>query len=212
MTRDGLDFIIGMEDEPPTTHDERMREATAGERATIARLRLAGWHVTGFGQAMLEPAFRKVLRRTESDVRWFPDIAAVRNGRACFADAKTSMPGRETLNWSIEIRSYQTELRFMALYGDPLFYVFPDGGTTIAPDLAIETLMPGSSRGSGTPFLLTRRSAQGSFDELLGADCATDWGRNWRLEATNALFRLEGLIEIEWGPSTDIPPEFWREK
>lgn len=202
-------FVTGIDDPAPTTFAERMRPAALHEAAATTELRAAGWTVGQFGQAMLTKEVRDALRKTDSDLRWLPDLIATRLRHECLVDAKTTLS--QTTNHSIELRAHRAHLSMTYAYGTPVIYYFGDGSATVASDLVIECLMDGRyTRGSGTPFLLTKKDVQTSFTDVLGADATIDWGRDWRREGRQALASLNEAITVKFG--SDLPEDFWRSK
>lgn len=202
-----LDVIVAS-NEPPIPYEQRMEGAVELEDAAARRLADARWAVCQFGQAMLTPEVRRELRKTDSDLRWLPDWMAVRFPAQCLIDAKTSYS--TTDNWSIELRAHRAHLGLVAAYGSPVAYFFKDATVALATDLVIETMMDGSfTRGSGTPFLLTKKRYGVPFDALFGSAGGFPQ-QDWRAAGRFALDAFELAIDEAFG--ADLPASFWRGK
>lgn len=177
-----------------TTFDERLAFGNAVQNAITAELEARGLCIREFGQALLAPDVREVLKTTQSLLRWLPDLVGwrPRRPRLFLIDAKGTMR-RGTVNHAIELRVLLAA-RFTML---PTFYicddykalaaddVWPDGpilrtccdgcrdkaladptGRLLPSKCPEHTLRAG--RGSGTPYALVPRTACRSLDSLFG--------------------------------------------
>lgn len=97
---------------------DRMHIAKLNEDATAAKLESLKNHVQTYGQALLPPAARELLRGSPTLDKWLPDylVDTVRDG-VVLADAKFSYP--KNRNHSIEMRALLAALR----QGIPVWYV-----------------------------------------------------------------------------------------
>jgi hypothetical protein len=180
-----------------TGFDERLAFGNAVQEAIAADLAARGLAVRPFGQALLAPEVRDILRQTNSLLRWLPDLVGwrPRRPRLFLIDAKGTMR-RATTNHSIELRVLLAA-RFTML---PTFYICDDRKALAAddvwppvPDGPIERyccdgclngaladptgrLLPSkcpeharrSGRGSGTPYAIIPKTACASLESLFG--------------------------------------------
>lgn len=177
-----------------TGFDERLRFGGAVEQAITVDLESRGMCVRPFGQALLAPEVRDVLKTTQSLLRWLPDLVGWRpvRPRMFLIDAKGTMR-RATANHSIELRVLLAA-RFTML---PTFYICDDHKALAADDvwpdgpilrtccdgcrqaaLADPTgrLLPSKcpehvrrgGRGSGTPYALVPKEACRPLEALFG--------------------------------------------
>jgi hypothetical protein len=190
-----------------STFGSRLRLASATETEATERLRDAGYVVGQFGQAMLPQEVREQLRHSESDLRWLPDLIAIRGTRELLVDAKTSARS-DTPNYSIELRAHRAHLALMSAYGVPVVYYFTGGSANYAALVRIETMFDGrGTGGSGTPFLLARKAEQQAFEVIFGDGVACPTADWWRVAAQRELAGLQALIASIFGPTEG---GFWR--
>lgn len=180
-----------------TQFDERLAFGNAVQESIAVDLEARGLAVKPFGQALLAPEVREILRQTNSLLRWLPDLVGWRpvRPRMFLIDAKGTMR-RATTNHSIELRVLLAA-RFTML---PTFYICDDRRALPAddvwpptPDGPIERyccdgclthaladptgrLLPThcpeharrGGRGSGTPYALIPKTACVSLETLFG--------------------------------------------
>lgn len=99
---------------------DRLAWADAHEQAVMSELRGRGLAVDRFGQALLPPPIRNVMKGSTSLLRWLPDLACWHPTARHLAliDAKGSI-GSKTENHAIELRS----ILAARITGLPVFYV-----------------------------------------------------------------------------------------
>jgi hypothetical protein len=177
-----------------TQFEERLAFGGAVENAITVDLEARGMCIKKFGQALLAPDVRDVLKTTQSLLRWLPDLVGWRPSkpRMFLIDAKGTMR-RGTANHSVELRVLLAA-RFTML---PTFYICDDfkalAADEVWPDgpilrtccdgcrekaLADPTgrLLPSKcpeharrgGRGSGTPYALIERSHCQPMEKLFG--------------------------------------------
>lgn len=177
-----------------TGFDERLAFGDAVQDAITVDLEARGMHVKKFGQALLAPDVRDVLKTTQSLLRWLPDLVGWRpeKPRMFLIDAKGTMR-RSTANHSIELRVLLAA-RFTML---PTFYICDDFKALAADDVwpdgpILRTCCDGclekahadptgrllpskcpeharrGGRGSGTPYALIEKSHCRSLESLFG--------------------------------------------
>jgi hypothetical protein len=137
------------------------------EERVVAEFRQRGFTVDPFGQALLTDAARLALRSVKppSGLRWIADFIVWRSDVSAFlVDAKASLR-TDTQSFSIELASYETQLAFERI-NQPVIFVFADMSWNRACDLRPHRECAGSSRGSGTPFVLVWKRDQRPFDEI----------------------------------------------
>lgn len=142
------------------TFSDRIDAAEQHELAVSARLTALGWAVSRFGQGQLPSWMRDLLRRTESDIRWLPDLIAVRSPDTVrLVEAKTGNP--DTPNYAIEKASLAALYRLHVALGTPVRVVFHDFAWESADALHAnpnKRTGPPSRNGSGTPYWLFPRT------------------------------------------------------
>lgn len=174
--------------------EQRMEIGSAFELDAANELRARGLRVDPFGQALLPPDVREVLKTTDSLLRWLPDLIGWRPNkpRPFLIDAKTCL--RPTRNHAVELR-----VLLAAHFTDlPVFFICDDiralQASAVWPDGEIERTccnrcrslaladatgreLPRycpehkqrGGRGSGTPYALIRRGLCRPLHELFGA-------------------------------------------
>lgn len=148
------------------TFAQRMAAATAHECAVAERLAGAGYEVCPFGQSQIPDGVRDVLRTSDCEIRWLPDLLAVRAGRVLWIDAKGGTS--QTANYSIEVAALRCH-RKLAVAGYPVVIVWGDFRWNYAGDLIPDDLIAGtySGNGSGTPFALVKKLMARPWSELV---------------------------------------------
>jgi hypothetical protein len=140
--------------------------ADTHELAVIQKLEDARFEVVRFGQGLLSPELRELLKQTRSKIRWLPDILAVRLPLVLWVDAKTGR--RDTPNYGIETEALLGH-RALVHAGYDVVIVWPDFCWSRAAELHPDDLQPGVhiGNGSGTPFLLVRKWLAHPWSELV---------------------------------------------
>lgn len=116
-----------------------------------------GWHVQPFGQAMLQEATRKLIRKVDTPMRWMPDFLAsrIRDGKSFLLEAKWTDTEEHRSNYDIEVKSVEAMLKHGKDNGIPVYFVFPDFWVAEAREIAsIATRGTFRGNGSGKPFYL----------------------------------------------------------
>ncbi|MEU6800029.1 hypothetical protein [Streptomyces neyagawaensis] len=156
---------------------QRKAIGDAHERYVAEQLIGRGWEVDFWGQGLLSRALQCALRRTDSSIRWFPDLIAAKARELVLIDCKGGMTSQRTGRHAIERSAVQAHLQLVAWTGLPVYYVF-DGLDVWAPhDVLIAGQEgPHSVVGSGAPYFLI--SAQGArrFNDLFGAQGLPELG------------------------------------
>ncbi|MEU1930918.1 hypothetical protein ABZ516_26370 [Streptomyces sp. NPDC019826] len=149
---------------------QRKAIGDAHERYVAEQLIGRGWAVDFWGQGLLSRALQCALRRTDSSIRWFPDLIAAKAGDLVLIDCKGGMTSQRTGRHAIERSAVQAHLQLIAWTGLPVYYVF-DGLDVWAPhDVLIAGQEgPHSVVGSGAPYFLIGAQGARRFDALFGA-------------------------------------------
>lgn len=145
----------------------RMAAAELHEKRVVNELRRLGFTVEPFGQALLSKHARDALRRVDPPtlLRWLSDFIAWRDDVPPFlVEAKGTMS--ETQSFSIETLSYECALALERDFGLPVLFVFADMTCNWASHLEPHRRCLGSSRGSGTPFVLVWKTDQCALEQM----------------------------------------------
>lgn len=154
----------------------RLADAEEFEHAVADALRERGWLVEPFGQALLTPTARDILRGDpNAQHRWLPDLLAYRpaRGTRVLVDAKAS----GAPNYAIEKDALSALVEHERTALMPVYVVFSDWHVAracelweIVDDERYCRTGPYYGRGSGTPYWLIRKGAlPRTFDNTFGA-------------------------------------------
>lgn len=156
-----------------TTWDERKAVGDQHEVRTAEELAIRGWAVDFWGQGALTERVSATLRRTDSALRWAPDLIAALGSTLVLIDCKSRMApsGRHAVSRA----SLKAHRGFASLFDLPLCYVFEDL-TVLTPDEVVMLGQPGphSRLGSGGAYLLVETSAGRPFNDVFGARPTAD--------------------------------------
>lgn len=147
---------------------ERKAIGDAHELRVRGELERCGWAVAAWGQGILTESVTAALRRTDSDLRWTPDLIAVRDGIVCLIDAKARM-STHTRRHSVSRRCLEAHLRLMALVDLPIYYVFDTLGVLTPYDIKRFAVARIDTRFSGSTYLVHDRDAR-PFDSVFNGD------------------------------------------
>ncbi|WP_433615408.1 hypothetical protein ACQP2P_11490 [Dactylosporangium sp. CA-139114] len=152
-----------------TAWDRRKIIGDALEQRVADELRSRAWVVNPWGQGVFEEGIQRALRRTDSSVRWTPDLVAARGETVCFIDCKANMTGGARRRHAIERAAVRAHLQLVAWTDLPVYYVFDDLGVATPYDvLAAGRRGPTSFVGSGAPYYLISTSMDRPFDTVFG--------------------------------------------
>lgn len=168
----------------------RNAKAIQWEQKLIAVFRAKGWTAYPFGQSLLPPEARELLRHYVNDahqptlLRWMPDIIAFRcpevcgdhpaqlgthPGRVVLIDAKTC---EDRPNYAVEMSAQEAAAAWTDRLHTPTFFVFDDGGVLTPRDVAQRGRpgpAPSPGRGSGTPYFLVEKRFGVPFRDVFPA-------------------------------------------
>lgn len=154
-----------------TQWQDRMRVGEAHEQRVAVELQLRGWTVQRCGQGSFPPAIRQALARTDSALRYFPDLIAARDGELVTIDAKDRMPSTHTDRYAISTAALKAGLLFTATHAPtPLYYVFGDLNV-LTPSEVHHYSTHTRHHPSGAWFLVATRQAH-PFEEVFGTNTA----------------------------------------
>lgn len=140
---------------------DRIHHGIAHERACLERLENEGWTVQPWGQGILTDEIRNSLRDAHGTImwRWTPDLIAVRNNEIRLVDPKSDIRA-DTEFFSLEVAAWATHT-FMRVLGLPVIYVWQDFSVNWPDGIEVVRFSEGTgTRGSGTPFVLIRKTDQ----------------------------------------------------
>ncbi|MFI0242833.1 hypothetical protein [Streptomyces sp. NPDC016845] len=152
-----------------TSFQQRKDIGDAHEQCVARELGKRGWTVDEWGQGVLSPAARAALRRSNSFLRWTPDLIAARGPHLFMIDCKSRMTSRAPGRHAVEAAAVTAHLQLAAWTGMPVCYVF-DNLDVLTP---LDVLMTGgrgprSARGSGSPYHLVPVQHALDFDTVFG--------------------------------------------
>lgn len=157
-----------------STWEEREAAGTRHEVAVEHRLRAAGWLTARFGQGMMPPATVEALRKTQSPLRWTPDLVAVRGERVLLVDAKTTLKTYDRVRFHVvEAKCVRKQYELFhdqdGLLVVPVVYVFGDFTCAWLGDVnAFGVYRRGSAAGSRTPYYSIDIDLCRAFEEVFG--------------------------------------------
>ncbi|GHB85076.1 hypothetical protein GCM10010347_65050 [Streptomyces cirratus] len=128
-----------------------------------------GWSVNAWGQGVLTQPIQAALRKTDSSLRWTPDLLAARDDHLAMIDCKSSMTSRSTRRHAIERAAVRSHFHLVAWTELPIYYVF-DNLDVLTPYDALTAGQAGphSISGSGAPYLLVPVTLCRAFDSTFG--------------------------------------------
>ncbi|MFF0747319.1 hypothetical protein ACFYVL_43760 [Streptomyces sp. NPDC004111] len=152
-----------------TSFQQRKAIGDAHEQYVAEQLAERGWKVDFWGQGQLSRALQGALQKTDSSIRWFPDLIAARAKDIVLIDCKGSMTSRQTGRHAVERSAVLAHLQLVAWTQLPVYYVFDDLDAWTPHDvLTAGRQGPHSVAGSGAPYLLISTRGAGRFDDLFG--------------------------------------------
>lgn len=142
-------------------HEQRVRE----------ELERRSWNVAPYGQGVLPDPIRRALGRTESQMRWDPDLIAVQGSTAVLVEVKNTMHGEDAHTYHLSRKSLRAGLRIWVERDLPFYYVFANlGVATPAEVMQFCRLTTVSEAGS---YLAFPAGLPRPFDDVFGAPTGT---------------------------------------
>jgi hypothetical protein len=152
-----------------TSFQQRKAIGDAHERYVADQLAERGWKVDFWGRGQLSRALQCALQKTESSIRWFPDLVAAKAKDVVLIDCKGSMTSRQTGRHAVERSAVLAHLQLVAWTQLPVYYVFDDLDAWAPHDVLFTGRQgPHSVAGSGAPYLLIPARGARRFDALFG--------------------------------------------
>lgn len=152
-----------------TNWQQRKAAGDAHEQYVAEELTLRGWEVNAWGQGVLTRTVRGALGRTDSSLRWTPDLVAVRGEVVALIDCKSRMTSGSTDRHAVERAAVKAHLQLAAWTDLPVYYVFDDLGVLTPHDVLMAgRIGPHTRVGSGAPYYLIGRGLDRPFDDIFG--------------------------------------------
>ncbi|MFI1487986.1 hypothetical protein [Streptomyces sp. NPDC020747] len=149
----------------------QQRKAIGDEHEAYVSNRLTqrGWDVSQWGQGTLTGNVRRVLRSTDSSIRWMPDLIAARGDVLALIDCKSRMTSTTTNRHAVERAAVRAHLQLTAWTYLPVYYVFDNLDVLTPHDILTEGRTgPRSRAGSGSAYYLVGVGTGRSFDTVFG--------------------------------------------
>ncbi|MFC8494156.1 hypothetical protein ACFUJU_25875 [Streptomyces sp. NPDC057235] len=154
-----------------TRWQDRKHTGDMHEQRVMLALQNLGWAVQRCGQGTYAPPIREALARTDSALRYFPDLIAAREGRLVTIDAKDRMPSTHTDRYAISNATLKAGLLFTAAHAPtPLYYVFGDL-KVLTPSEVQHYAAHARQHASGAWLMVSTRQAH-AFDDVFNAPTA----------------------------------------
>lgn len=154
-----------------TQWQEREKVGEIHEQRVAAELQQRGWTVQRCGQGTFPPAIRQALARTDSALRYFPDLTAARGSELVTIDAKDRMPSTQSDRYAISTATLRAGLLFTATHAPtPLYYVFGDLNV-LTPSEVHHYNTHARPHPSGAWVLVDTRQAH-PFEDVFGTSAA----------------------------------------
>jgi Holliday junction resolvase len=151
---------------------ERKAVGDALEARVAGLLRARGWNVDQYGQGTLSGQVRDAVRRSDSALRWMPDLIAQRGDRLVTVDCKASMSA-QTRRHAIARRAVQAHALFASYFEIAVYYVFDNLGVLTPVDvLGAARPGPPGRGGSGSDYYLIGFDLDRPFDLVFGRQAA----------------------------------------
>ncbi|MDX5563746.1 hypothetical protein PYK79_10825 [Streptomyces sp. ID05-04B] len=148
---------------------QRKAVGDAHEQYVAEELTLRGWEVNAWGQGVLTRSVRGALRRTDSSLRWTPDLVAARGEIVALIDCKSRMTSGASDRHAVERAAVKAHLQLAAWTDLPVYYVFDDLGVLTPHDVLMAgRLGPHTRVGSGAPYYLIGTQLDRRFDDIFG--------------------------------------------
>jgi hypothetical protein len=139
------------------------------EQRVAEELTLRGWTVNRWGQGVFTEPVRRALRRTDSPIRWTPDLVAVFLNSWVLIDCKGRMTSTTSKRHAIQRDAVKAHLQYVAWTYLPVYYVFDDLGVLSPHDvLTCGRVGPHTRVGSGAAYYLVPESLTRPFDAVFG--------------------------------------------
>ncbi len=141
------------------------------EQRVARALENLGWTVQLCGQGTYAPPIRRALARTDSALRYFPDLIAARDGELVTIDAKDRMPSTHTDRYAISSSTLKAGLLFTAAHAPtPLYYVF--GDLKVLTPSEVQHYTAHARRHRSGAWLMVATHQAHTFDDVFGTPAA----------------------------------------
>lgn len=150
-----------------TGWQERKATGDRHEALVMGALEARGWSVHPCGQDTYPLAVQQALGRTDSALRYFPDLLAARGREVVAVDCKARMSSTHTGRFAISRTCLRAGLQFVGVNAPlPLFYVFGDL-SILTPSEVMHYCSIGLRHPGGSYYLVDTSGAH-QFDEVFG--------------------------------------------
>lgn len=149
------------------TFSGRLALGTNHEQRVVRELRQRGWTVDPWGQGVLTPEICDAIQRSDSRLRFLPDLIAARDGELVTVDCKDRMRSTDTRRYAVARACVNFGLQMAAL-GVPLLYVFGNLGVLLPTEIMTYGRIGPRVTGSGAYYLVPERLGH-QFDDVFGA-------------------------------------------
>lgn len=149
--------------------ERRKAKGDAHEQYVAEELTLRGWEVNPWGQGILTHPVRGALRRTDSSLRWTPDLVAARGEVVVLIDCKSRMTSGASGRHAVERAAVKAHLQLCAWTDLSIYYVFDNLGVLTPHDVLMAgRIGPHTRVGSGAPYYLIGTGLDRPFDDVFG--------------------------------------------
>lgn len=161
-------YLFGMTNVTRVNFQQRLARGEEFEQRVIKELESRGWEAHRYGAGTWSEGMKDILRQSDSDLRWAPDLYATR-GRSelVFIDCKNTMSIRDGDHHTINRRCLDAGRKFGPRYDWPLYYVF-DGLGVMTPHQVMDWQKMRRLGHTGAYVRLPRHMPV-PFDEVFGA-------------------------------------------
>ena len=150
----------------PDSFAARLALGQKHERRVADELRRRRWTVDEWGQGVLSGPIRDAIRRSDSRLRFLPDLIAAQDGELVTIDCKDRMQSADTGRYAVSRNCVNFGLQLAAL-GVAVFYVFGDLGVLV-PTEVMSYGRIGPTRSVGGAYFLVSSRFLHNFDEVFG--------------------------------------------
>lgn len=150
----------------PITFDARLVIGGILEQRVTAELADRGWTVTPWGQGAWPEQVRAALARTDSDLRWIPDLVAARGRDLALIDCKNTLRARDGDGHSVSRRCLRAARKIGAEFDLPVYYVFDTLGVLTPDEVMLYQRV--STLNNAPSYLFISRSYPRPFDDIFG--------------------------------------------
>lgn len=150
-----------------TTFSTRLAIGEDHELRVANELSHRGWSVDRWGQGTLSAHIREAIQRSDSRLRFLPDLIAARDGELVTIDCKDRIRSTDTGRYAVNRQCISFGLQMAAL-GVPIFYVFGNLGVLLPTEVMSYGRIGPRATGGGAYYLVNEQVTH-HFDDVFGA-------------------------------------------